>query len=155
MQDPEIYTFEGLRYRAIKCTTLQNDYYVMRQLKLSGLHNITPNKSESAEDFAMRLMGAVIENGIPLQLLGGLIIPEEKKDKDWCPEMAEATAQWLGNLTDVKDKEKVQAIIIAVITDFFQQGLRFLNVSQNALTKEATMEGSGAQPEKQNSAPNS
>ena len=127
-ENPEVdvIALGGLRYRAIKNTTLQNDYYVMQQLQRSGIANITPNQGENAEAYAMRLLGAIVENGIPLKLLGGLIIPEEIKDAEWTPAQADTTAALLAQLTDKADKNRVQALIIEVVTDFFKEGLRLL-----------------------------
>ena len=122
----EVIILGGLPYRAIKNTTLQNDYYVMQQLQRSGIANITPDQGETAEAYAMRLMAAIVENGIPLKLLGGLIIPEEISDSGWTPEQAETTASLLAQLTDKADKNRVQALIIEVVKDFFREGLRFL-----------------------------
>lgn len=137
-------TIDGMNYHPIKTTTLQNDYFVMAQLNKSGIANITPNPGESSQDYAMRLVAALVANGVPLLLLGGLILPEGIPDKDWTPEQAETTAALLGQVTAQQDKDRVQALIISVVSDFFRQGLRYLNASPAVL--QAASEAQQAQP---------
>lgn len=125
-----IYKIYGQKFRMIQKSTLENDYFIMQQLRRAGLENCTPNKDESAEDFGMRLLYSIVEDGVPFELLGGLLIPENVPDIEWTPGHARATADILRVVTDPEDKQQVQSILISLLTDFFAKGLPFLNPSQ-------------------------
>lgn len=125
---------DGQLWRAIERTTLANDFYVMKQVRACGIANCTPNKDESAEDYAVRLLYAVVEGGVPFELLGGVLLPLGVPDEKWSVEQAETTAAIFRNLTAPEDKAEVQRILISLLTDFFREGLRFLSACSTVST---------------------
>jgi hypothetical protein len=130
----QVFKIDGQIYRAVKRTTLANDFYVMKQLRATGISDCTPGQNESAENFALRLLYAVVESGAPFELLGGLLLPEGVADEKWTPDQAETTARVLSTVTDPEDKAEVQRILIAMLTDFFREGLRYLKPSPAVLS---------------------
>jgi hypothetical protein len=125
------FKIDGQVYRMIECTTLANDFYVMKQIRATGIADCTPKQGESAEDYAVRLLYVIVENGAPFELLGALLLPEGIEK--WSIPQAETTAAVLQTVTNPEDKAEVQRILIAVLTDFFREGLRYLKPSVTAL----------------------
>ncbi len=121
-----MFKIDGHLYRLIERTTIANDFYIMKQLRSAGIADCIPQEGESANDYGMRLLYSVVENGAPLTLLGGLLLPEGIPDEKWSAEQAETTAALLGRATEPNDKAEIQRILIAVLTDFFREGLRYL-----------------------------
>lgn len=144
---PTTYRIAGRLFRAVERSTLAHDFYVMKQIRRAGLDQCAPRPSESAQDYALRLLYAVVESGVPFELLGGLLVPEGVPDEQWSEEHAEATAAVLRQVTDAADKAEVQKLMIGLLTDFFREGLRFWNPSATA--------SSPAQPQKTAAAMNS
>ena len=118
---PRTYKIDGMTYREIERTTIANDFYNMKQFRAAGLGDCL--RSETPEDFARGIVNAVIENGVPLTLLGGTLLPEGVPDEKWTPEQAEATAARLAVVSEPEDKKLIQQIIVAVVTSFFAAGL--------------------------------
>ena len=119
----------------VERSTLANDFYIMKQLRATGIADCTPREGESANDYALRLLYSVVENGAPFELLGGLLLPEGIPDEKWSPDQAEITAAMLGRLTDEESKAEVQRVLIALLTDFFREGLRYLKPSPDVSTQ--------------------
>ena len=132
----KVFKIDGQMWRAVEQTTLENDFFVMKQLRVSGIANCTPNPGESAQNYAVRLLYAIVENGVPFELLGGLLLPQGIPDEQWSTEHAETTAAVFRKLTAPEDKAEVQAILISLITDFFIAGLRYLAPSSIASAME-------------------
>jgi hypothetical protein len=127
-----VIVIDGQRYRPITLTTLAHDFYLMKQVRATGILDCTPMQGESAEEFALRLLYAVVEHGAPFELLGALLLPEGIPDEKWSIDQAESTAAVLRQISDPEDKAAVQRILIAVITDFFREGLRSSILSPTA-----------------------
>ncbi len=134
---PKVFKIDGQLYRMVERTTLANDFYVMKQIRASGLADCAPGEGESAEDFAVRLLYGVVASGAPFELLGGLLLPEGVSDDRWTPEQAETTAAMLGKVSNPEDKAVVQKILVSTITDFFREGLRYLKPSRSASKAQA------------------
>lgn len=139
----QVYKIDGALYRMVERSTLAQDFYVMRHLRAAGLANCTPNEGESAQDFALRLMSTVVERGAPIELLAGLLLPEGVPDEKWSPETAASTAALLSIVTDPADKAEIQKVLVAIITDFFREGLRSSQHSRIVLRGTRTQPGSG------------
>jgi hypothetical protein len=137
----KVIKIDGVLYRMVERSTLANDFYIMKQLRTTGIADCTPRTGESANEYALRLLYSVVENGAPFELLGGLLLPEGIPDEKWSQDQAEITAAMLGRLTDEKSKAEVQRVLIAILTDFFREGLRYLKPSPGVSTE--------AQPEQE------
>lgn len=136
-------------YRMVERSTLANDFHVMKHLRAAGLADCSPGQGEAAEDYALRLLYTVVENGAPFELLGGLLLPEGIPDEQWTAELAAATAGALRRITDPADKAEVQKLLIGLLTDFFREGLRYLKplpiASSAPAQAEAAQPGGGSQ----------
>ena len=129
---PGTYTIDGRVYREIDRSTIANDFYVMRQMRAAGL-DAMKQTGETVDGFADRILSAVIENGVPFALLGGLLLPEGVADEQWTSNHAEATAARLAGATSREDKALIQKLIIQAITGFFAAGLLSSKPSLHAL----------------------
>lgn len=139
----QVFKIDGALYRMVERSTLAQDFYVMRHLRAAGLANCTPNEGESAQDFALRLISMVVERGAPIELLAGLLLPEGVPDEKWTPETAASTAALLSIVTDPADKAEIQKVLVAIITDFFREGLRSSQHSRIVLRGTRTQPRSG------------
>lgn len=136
------FKIDGALYHTIERSTLANDFYVMQQLRRAGIADCTPRGGETANDYALRLLYSIIDAGAPFELLGGLLLPEGIPDEKWTVEQAETTAAVLRQVTDPADKAEIQKILIAVMTDFFCAGLRYLKPSPDASAQAPEKEAS-------------
>jgi hypothetical protein len=117
-----VYVIDGQPYRMARDTTIEQDFYVMRQLRKAGLADIAPGAGEVAQDYALRVVHSVIEGGAPFELLGGLLMPDDRGLR-WSPERAETTARVLASATAPEDKAKIQGLLVSVLSGFFAAGL--------------------------------
>lgn len=129
----KVVNIDGAPYRMIERTTIANDFYVMKHLRAAGVADCTPKQGETAEEFAVRLLYAVIESGVPFELLAGLLLPDEIPDSKWTQEQAAQTAALIRMATAPEDKASIQRVIIEMLTGFFQEGLRYLKPLPSAL----------------------
>jgi len=145
----QVFKIDGVLYRMVERSTLAQDFYVMRHLRAAGLANCTPHDGESAQDFALRLIAQVVERGAPIELLAGMLLPEGVPDEKWTPETAASTAAQLSIITNPADKAEIQKVLVAIITDFFREGLRSSQHSRIVLRRGKTQ----PRPDKANAAP--
>jgi hypothetical protein len=95
----------------------------MRHVRAAGLDTIAMSEGESADAFAYRVMGAVIESGRVSLLLAGMLVPTDAPRAEWSPAIADATAEFISQLTDTESKNRVHGLTAALIADFFAAGL--------------------------------
>lgn len=154
-KQPEIYVLGGQKYRAILVSTMEHDFYLMRQLRIAGLSDPTPRADETVEAYGVRLLYALVDHGAPFELLGALVIPEDVPDETWAPEMAQRTARILAGLTGEKDKAEVQRLLVTLLMDFFREGLRYLTAFRTASTQAQTQPEAEPMQSEESSAINS
>ena len=136
----QTYTIDGMIYRIIENTTMANDFYVMKQLRESGLADLLQTDM-TPENLATGIIAVAVDSGIPLALLGGIMLPEGIPDEQWTPEHAAATAARLAIITAPEDKAQIQNIIVGAVAAFFAAGLLSLKPFLHA--SEAEKESSG------------
>jgi hypothetical protein len=143
------YNVGGREFRALQTSTLEHDFWTMRHLREAGLDQLRRNPDETAEDFAVRLLHEIIASGKAFLLVGAFLIPANMQDADWTPEVGASSAAFFGSLTGTRDKQIIQAIVVTLLTSFFQLGLSYSNNSRTSLKR-----GAQAQPikEQQNDA---
>lgn len=121
----------GRTYVPVKNSTIEHDFWLMGQIRATGLDEVHVRPEEKPEDFALRLLRDVINSGRVFLLLGGLLIPEGVAFEDWTPELAEKTAETLKKLTAPDDKEKVREQVLSLLIGFFETGLACLTTSRS------------------------
>jgi hypothetical protein len=97
----------------------------------AGLHRVAIEPDELPEEFALRVLRKAAMDGDVFLLLGHLLLPAEREGKEWTPEMAQETADFIANVTDQRDKAIINSQIASVLMGFFANGLSSLIRSQN------------------------
>lgn len=120
----------GRTFIPVNNSTIEHDFWLMAHIRGAGLDRVVISGGEAPEDFAVRLLGEVIDSGRIFPLLGGLFLPEGVSSLDWTPETAEETAAFLKKISDPKDKLQIQKQVISLLIDFFQSGLASLRISR-------------------------
>jgi hypothetical protein len=132
----------GQKWRAVKRSTIEHDFWLMRHIREAGLDAVRLRPGERPEEFAVRLLHEVIGSGKAFALLGGMLLPDGVPDEHWSPERAQQTAAFMRGLAADEDKAAVKSAIISLLTGFLEAGLRSYAGSVTASTA-----GSQPQPE--------
>jgi len=119
----------GRKLRAIKTSTVAHDVWMMARVADAGIRQVTMLPGETPEAFATRLTGELASSGQVLNLLGGILIFEDREDLDWTPAMAAETAAFLGSLTEPADKQMVLSQVASLVAGFFEAGLTSFTTS--------------------------
>ena len=122
----------GQTFVPVKNSTIEHDFWLMAHIRGAGLDRIAIEEVEAPEDFAVRLLGEVINSGRIFPILGGLFLPEKMSSLDWTPELAEETATFLKKISDPQDKLEIQKQVISLLISFFQSGLVSLRISRKS-----------------------
>jgi len=122
----------GRTFVPVRNSTIEHDFWLMAHIRGAGLDRIAIGEGEAPDDFAVRLLGEVIDSGRIFPILGGLFLPEGTSSLDWTPEVAEETAAFLKRISEPQDKLEVQKQVISLLIDFFQSGLASLRISRKS-----------------------
>lgn len=122
----------GWTFVPVKNSTIEHDFWLMAHIRGAGLDRIAIEEGELPEDFAVRLLGEVINSGRIFPILGGLFLPEKTSSLDWTPEVAEETMAFLKKVSDREDKAQIQRQVISLLISFFQSGLASLRISRKS-----------------------
>jgi len=139
----------GRMFVPVKNSTIEHDFWLMAHIRGAGLDRIAIEEGEPPEDFAVRLLGEVINSGRIFPILGGLFLPEKISSVDWTPEIADETASFLKKISDSQDKLEIQRQVISLLISFFQSGLVSLTISRKSSgtgPEGAPDSGSGGRP---------
>ncbi|MCI0356708.1 MAG: hypothetical protein L0099_16985, partial [Acidobacteria bacterium] len=118
------------KWRAVERSTLRHDNYMIRHILEGGLDRLRHNDGESLEDFAIRMLHAVLASGKMFDLLGGLLLAENVPDEKWTEAQAGETAEFLGNVIEEHDKTAVQEALMPLLLAFFAAGMDFIEPSR-------------------------
>lgn len=125
-------TIAGREFKEVRHSTARHDILTQGQIIAAGLHSLTIEPGEQHDEFMMRVLRTAALKSDIFLLLGHLIMPANQQGKEWTPEMAKETAEFLGNVTDQRDKQIVQAQITSALMSFFLNGISFLSHSPNS-----------------------
>lgn len=123
------HTISGRTFLPLRESTVEQDFRFLSLVGRAKIDEVVMQPGESPEVFARRLLEVTIESGAILDLLGCLLIPEDKAscDRDpgevWTPEMGQETARFLGQLRDPKDKAEVRGLVLSLLVSFFESGI--------------------------------
>ncbi len=137
----EKHTIGGRTFLPLRESTVEQDFRFLALIKRARIDEVVMQPGESPEAFARRLLEVTIESGAILDLLGCLLIPEDiaPRDRDpgevWTPEVGQATAQFLGQLRDPKDKAEVRSLVLSLLVSFFESGIVSLWTSTTSSTE--------------------
>lgn len=125
----------GRRWRILQNGPLEHAIWMDRQVLQANLRGLRQQAGEAPEAFANRILDQIIISGTVFHLLSGMLLPEEVKDVDWTPALAEQTSGFLRRLTDERDKMAIRSLLVSLVLVFFVHGLRFSAVSGIASTE--------------------
>jgi hypothetical protein len=140
----------GQKWRAVKRSTIEHDFWLMKHIREVGLDAVRIRPGEKPEEFAVRLLHEVIGSGKAFTLLGGMLLPESIPDEQWSPERAEQTAAFMRGLAADADKAAVKSAIISLLTGFLEAGLAS---SGNSSIASESQPASAPQPSQSIAAP--
>lgn len=112
--------------------TLRQDLRYMELVSQLGLQSLYKRPEETAEEYAMRLLGEIVAAGTVLEILGTLLVPAGTDPEKWTPQMAKETAAYFGSLTKPEDKAAVHAQVLTLLLDFFERGMVSLKTSRKS-----------------------
>lgn len=132
-------------------TTVQQDMLFLELVRNAGIDGLTMEPEEPPEEFAERLLGALVADGNVLKLLGCLLVPPAivprrgvrrilrapgETPRAWSPELCEETASYLGTLTSPEDKAKVRNLVLTLLAHFFESGIVSLWTTETSSDEE-------------------
>lgn len=123
--------FSFVTYQAI---TSLNEHYVMKIMRDTGLDKVLPRGDEEPDvEYLVRLQSAIIDTLKVHELLAGYMLPAGSSESDWSIAMARSTTRFLQQLQEPEDKAEIQRLALAMVFDFFKNGLASYNASLNSL----------------------
>lgn len=131
-----VHEINGRKFYPVQITTIEHDFWIIRQVREGKLDNLKQGAGEPDEDFAVRAYEDVLASGKAFLLLGALLIEAGERDEDWSPAMAEANADFFRTLTAPADKAKMPHLIVTTFFPFFRAGLRSSKLSRTSLSGE-------------------
>lgn len=110
--------------------TIRHDHWLMSRLKSAGLGELKRELGETARAYAERLLSFLVVSDRALELAGGLLLPAEIAPKDWTPDVAKATTEFIGGLTAPEDHETMKLVLMSMLIPFFKRELDSLTSSE-------------------------
>lgn len=138
------HTLDGKVYRELKKSTIAHDLWVNDKIRASGLNKLEKGPDEEWGDYGVRVTESVLNSGVALLLLGGLLIPDEIEDLRWRPETAIATAEALAGISEPDEKTKVHVLIGNLVMGFFVDGVLEAKTSRSSFAPPTALSGSSA-----------
>ncbi len=136
------HTLGGRVFREAKRSTIEHDIWTMDQIWASGLDSVRRDPEEAFEEFGLRLLDVALRSGRALDLIGGLVVPEEVDDLDWTPQLAKETARFLGQLSSEEDKQQVHVLLGKLVAGFFPAGVLSAEISPVSSASQMVPSGS-------------
>lgn len=116
-------TIEGRKFKPVKNGTFAHDIWITRKVREAGMSNVGLEEGETQDEFIDRFAARLWESGALLEILGGLLMPSDIEPKDWTPEMAKATSDFFGNVTEDESKKFLRMQAGGVLFYFFATAL--------------------------------
>lgn len=126
-------TLGGREVRQVLRSTVRHDMWLMDKIQRSGIKEIHMLASESAEEYAQRLLETLIRSGSVTPLVAGCFIDEKMDDLQWSPEFAKELETYIDGLYEPEDKKKVFELVVNLVGSFFETGVVSLKTSLNSL----------------------
>lgn len=117
-------TIAGRTFVLAGQTTIAHDLHAMALVRKAGLEELRLLPGETTEGLARRVLYQAVESGVALELLGALVVPEERDPLTWSVELGHETAAFLGSLSSDGDKAVVNGLIASALADFLRAALQ-------------------------------
>src|SRR5688572_9276575 len=129
MSGRDVITFGGRKFRVedMDERTVENDHFLMRAIRASGVDKMSPEDKEGHMQYLIRLQTALLDSGQVCNLLGGYLLPDGMKETDWSPEVAADTAAFIAKCNTARDRDQVLELAAECVFGFFKRGLDLLN----------------------------
>ena len=137
----EKHVLGGRTFLPVSESTVEQDFRFLALVKQARIDEVTMVQGESPENFARRLLETTIESGVILDLLGCLLIPEDRAPQDrdpgeaWTRQMGDETARFLGGLRNPNDKAEIRSLVLTLLVSFFECGIVSLWTSKTSSGK--------------------
>ena len=112
----------GRGFREIAKSTIRRRYWTQAVMDRAGLMAPVMEGDEDAEHYARRIWRQVTESAEVCNLIGGLLMPADKTDLEWTPEIAAHTAAFVATLTAEEDHRIIDGCMLALVIGFFVNG---------------------------------
>lgn len=109
-----------------KRRTVDQDLYMMREIRKSGVDKVMPMDGEEDVQFLVRAQTLLIDSGRAVQIIAAFLLPEGCVERDWTVKMAEQTVQHIQKLDTEEDREQVLTLAMEAVFGFFAHGARRL-----------------------------
>lgn len=103
--------------------TVLQDHYLQRNLRLIGADQVMPMDGEDNAAYLVRLHARIIDSGRAHELIAGYLLPVEKTERDFTPDMAKEIAAHIALCDTPEDRETITGLATEVAFGFFKQGL--------------------------------
>lgn len=133
----------GREYKRVGISTLEHDHYLAGHARQAGSEQWTLRSGESHEAFAARILSDLMASGKAFPLLGGLLMPADRK-APWTVGIAGETARHMAGLTDPEEKRIANTELLSLVLDFFVNGLAYWMTSGKSSPEEVS--GSATDP---------
>lgn len=122
----------GRHFALVGDSTIEQDLIILSLIRKAGLDEVMLEEGETPQAFALRILDVAIQSGAVMELLGCLLIPEDRTagamepGDAWTPEIGQETSRFIAELRDPADKAKVKALILSLLVSFFDRGIASL-----------------------------
>jgi hypothetical protein len=144
LPDVEI-TVQGRTFRPAKRTTIAQDMYARKMLKVAGLETFVQHinlRTFDLDELAEEIILTAYETGVLFNVLAGLLVEDGVQ---WTRERAEETALFFEQVSDPDDKNALLQPIAGVVLSFFVNAIGSIETSETvSLTPQS--QGPEAQP---------
>lgn len=121
---PKTITLEGRAFRPLgEGSTLEQDDWFSVVAEEAGLSEIEVAPDDSAEKIARRIELRVRRSRKHYLLMGCLMVPVDKTDEEWSPELAAETGDFLRKLRDPVAKAQVREVFLQLLIPFVSAGI--------------------------------
>ena len=121
--------------------TAEHDCEMMRVMVASGMDKVLPEPNEQWELYLARLSTAAILSGMACDIVASVLIPADKNESDWTPELGADTTAFMKSLNTEEDRTQIRDLAAAAAMGFF---LRELNSLANSLSSLERVTANGA-----------
>jgi hypothetical protein len=131
---PEPIVIGGRRFLELLDGTWEHDLHYMALYAESGLNNVEIRQGESPDDFSMRLLDELLKSRKGPEMLGTLLVPEERASEDWSVAMAQQSADFFRTVRGSENKEILNRLLARLFLDFFERGMVSFWTSRSSST---------------------
>jgi len=141
MIEPMVIKLGGRVFRPVEHSSIRRRWIVSGLIEQCGIADCAQVEGEDAESYARRLWRRLVDSPQCLALIGAMIIPAERPDRDWTVEMVKETEKFLDSLSSEEDQRTIETIALSLVSGFFESGIDLSRISPSFSTSEAIPSG--------------